>query len=153
MDEKELRKKFPAYMDSIQLPDCAKEQEIVVYRACPTRKIEKASFLNSYEENGFETLTGIPEDDPQQYCLSTFEKVKDLKRFVEIDGKYNPPMLLAKGITAPECGISCRTREWKPKQRSSHVDWWLYEDAEPWKHFKEADYDEEREREIQNRKT
>lgn len=46
MTTEQMRKKFPAYMESIELPECAKEQEIVVYRACRTRKIEKASFLN-----------------------------------------------------------------------------------------------------------
>lgn len=56
MTTEQMRKKFPAYMESIELPECAKEQEIVVYRACRTRKIEKASFLNSYEENGNKVL-------------------------------------------------------------------------------------------------
>lgn len=151
MKKEKIKKAFPAYMDSIQLPACAQEQEIVVYRACPTRKIEKESFLNSYEENGFVTLAGLLGDDPQQYCLSTYEKAKDLNRFVAVDGKFSPPLLLAKGTTSPECGVSCRTREWKRKQRSSHVDWWLYEGAEPWKYFKEANYDEERASAVQNR--
>ena len=34
------------------------------------------------------------------------------------------------------------TKEWRKKQgqkyKGSHVDWWLYEDAEPWIEFKEV---------------
>ena len=40
------------------------------------------------------------------------------------------------------CGVSCLTSEWK-KKKGSHVDWWLYKDAAPWKYFEEVNYDEE----------
>ena len=149
MDAENIRKKFPAYMANIQLPKCAKEQPIVVYRACPTRRIERNSFLNSFEENGFKPLPNLPEDDPQQYCLSTSYKAKDLKRFVSINARFQPPYLLVKGVTEPSCGVSCRTNEWKKKgKRNYHVDWWLYEEAEPWKYFEEVDYEQETKRTI-----
>lgn len=148
MTTEQMRKKFPAYMESIELPECAKEQEIVVYRACRTRKIEKASFLNSYEENGNKVLDhpSLTADDPQQFSMSTYAKVKDVKRFCDTNQKkYQPPYLLAKGITNGNCGVSCFTKEWKKKKKKdSHVDWWLYENAMPWEYFEEVDYDEER---------
>ena len=150
MDIAKLKKVFPSYMDHIILPECAREQEIIVYRACKTRKIERESFLPTYEENGFKITAGGSPDDPQEYCLSTFEKPQHLKRFVAINGKYTPPWVLAKGTTSPSCGIACRTKDWK-KKRTSHVDWWLYEGAEPWTFFYEVDYDEERRNDIQNR--
>lgn len=145
MTTKQLEKKFPAYMESIQLPDCAKEQDIVVYRACRTRKIEKASFLNSYEENGYKILNhpDLAENDPQHFSMSTYVKVKELKRFCSTNQKkYQPPYLLAKGITKGVCGVSCFTRDWK-KKRTSHVDWWLYKNATPWEYFEEVNYEEE----------
>lgn len=150
MDIGKLRKTFPSYMNHITLPQCAIEQEICVYRACRTYKIEKESFLTTYEENGFHLTVSADANDPQEYSLSTFERVKDVKRFVSIDGRYNPPWVLAKGTTSPVCGISSRTREWK-KTKSSHVDWWLYESAEPWKYFVEVDYENERKKAIQNK--
>lgn len=145
MTTKQIEKKFPAYMENIKLPDCAKEQEFVVYRACRTRKIEKASFLNSYEENGFKVFDypGLAKDDPQHFCMSVYAKIKDLKRFCSINQtKYQPPYLLAKGVTVGSCGVSCLTKDWK-KTKNSHVDWWLYEGAAPWKYFEEVNYETE----------
>lgn len=145
MNEEQIRKKFPAYMDSIELPTCAKEQEIIVYRACRTRRIEKESFLNTYEENGYQILAhpSLEENDPQHFSMSTYVKVKELKRFCSTNQKkYQPPYLLAKGITKGCCGVSCLTSEWK-KKKGSHVDWWLYENATPWEYFVEVNYDEE----------
>lgn len=143
MDTEKARKVFPAYFDSVQIPTEAAEQEIPVYRACHTHKIERASFLNTYEENGFTVCPDMDVNDPQQYSLSTYMKVKDIRRFVVIDSRYQPPWTLAKGHTTIEDGPSCETRKWKKGHKSSHVDWWLYEGAEPWNAFEEASYDEE----------
>lgn len=143
MDRAKAEKIFPTYFKSIELPPQAIAQEIAVYRACRTHKIERASFLNSYEENGFCVSADMDASDPQQYSLSTYSKLKDIKRFVVIDSRYQPPWLLAKGHTTYEDGLSCRTKDWKKGYRGSHVDWWLYEGAEPWAVFKEATYDEE----------
>ncbi|MCD8147772.1 MAG: hypothetical protein LUD84_10960 [Clostridiales bacterium] len=152
MDEAALQKKFPSYMASIKLPDCAREQAITVYRACKTGKIERESFLNTYEENGFKVSLGQSPDDPQVYCLSTSYRPKGLRRYVSHDGRYNPPWLLAKGTTDPSCGLSCCSKEWvKKKKGNYHVDWWLYEGAEPWKFFEEADYEQEEQHFIQDR--
>ena len=144
MDSTMLQKAFPAYFECFSMPECAVEQELTVYRACKTRKIERESFLNTYEENGFSVPVGLQSDDPQVYSLSTFEKPKDLHRFVCINSRFDPPWMLAKGITSAQCGVSCRTKAWQAnKKKSSHVDWWLYENAEPWLYFKEVNYDEE----------
>lgn len=144
MDSTMLQKAFPAYFECFHLPECAVEQELTVYRACKTRKVEKESFLNTYEENGFSVPAFLEPNDPQVYSLSTFEKLRDIRRFVCIDSKYDPPYALAKGKTVLQCGVACRTKEWRPeKKKSSHVDWWLYEGATPWLYFEEVDYHEE----------
>lgn len=150
MEIEKLKKCFPMYMESIRLPTCAKEQTICVYRACRTHKIKRASFLTTFEENGFSITPGGDPSNPQEYGLSTYTKPNDLKRFVSCTSKYNPPWILAKGVTAPSCGVSCRTRDWK-KTKSSHVDWWLYKEAEPWLHFQEVNYEDERKNAISNR--
>ena len=143
MNGEQMKKVFPAYFSNFQLPAAAKEQEIAVYRACRTHKLERESFLCTYEENGFRITAGGKEDDPQEYCMSTYAKLKDVRRFVVADSRYQPPWTLAKGHTTVKDGVSCGTKEWKEKHKSSHVDDWLYEGAEPWTAFELIDYDEE----------
>ena len=47
--------------------------------------------------------------------------------------------MIAKGVTEPVHGICLETKEWKRnlgiKYKGSHVDWWLYTDAEPYREF------------------
>ena len=147
MRDEQIKKVFPAFFENFQLPAEAKEQEIAVYRACRTRKLERESFLCTYEENGFRITADGKEDDPQEYCMSTYAKLKDVSRFVVVDSKYQPPWALAKGHTTAKDGVSCATKDWK-ECKSSHVDDWLYEGAEPWTAFELVDYDEELERTV-----
>lgn len=129
-----LKKKFPAYFDKFVLPEGAKEQYIEVFRACKTNNLERESFLPTYEENNY-SCCGEDTTDPGEYSLSTYEKPKDVKRFTATNNQFRPPYKIAKGITEPSCGPSQRTKERKPKLKSSHVDWWIYENEEPNKHF------------------
>lgn len=144
MDVERIKKIFPSYFENFRLPEAAIEQEIEVYRACKTRKIERESFLNSYEENGFKIPPDCDKNDPQQYSLSTYFRLNDIKRFVTIDSQYNPPFVLAKGHTTADDGRSCKSKDWK-KCKNSHVDWWLYVGAEPWRAFEETTYEHEKE--------
>lgn len=147
MNEKQGEKKFPSYFENFEMPEWAREQELEVYRACATGKVDKKSFLNSFEENGFQVSLGGEEDDPQEYSLSSYTKFKDVKRFMTMDSRFGVPFKIAKGITKPIHGICLETKEWKRnmgiKYRGSHVDWWLYENAEPWKEFEEVILDED----------
>lgn len=119
---------------------------MTVYRACATGNTDKESFLNSFEENDFKISAGGNYDDPSEYSLSTYTKFRDVKRFMNLTSKYKVPFTIAKGITNPICGPSLETKIWKQalgqKSKSSHVDWWIYEDAEPWLNFKVVNIDE-----------
>ena len=143
--EAQITKKFPLYFENFEMPEWAREQELEVYRACATGKIDEQSFLNSYEENDFEISVGGDPTNPQEYSLSTYTKYKDLKRFMKMDSRFGVPFVIAKGVTNPIHGISLETKEWKEKlgikYKGSHVDWWLYENAEPWKEFEEVKAD------------
>ena len=92
------------------------------------------SFMNSYEQNGFRVDPMLDEDDPRQFSLSTYEKPKDVKRFASMDSDMHVPFKIAIGFTVPVYGLAQRTRE-RIKKRDSHVDWWLYKDATPYKAF------------------
>lgn len=75
----------------------------------------------------------------QEYSLSTYIKFRDVKRFMAMDSRYGVPFVIAKGVTEPVHGICLETKEWKRnlgiKYKGSHVDWWLYTDAEPYREF------------------
>ncbi len=147
MKVENAKKKFPSYFENFEMPMWAREQELEIYRACPTGKVEKESFLNTFEYNGFKVNAGASVEDPAQYSLSGFMKYKHVKRFATIDSRYGIPHKIAKGITKPIHGICLETKEWKKelgdkKYKGSHVDWWLYEDSEPWIEFEEVSVDE-----------
>lgn len=146
MDREQAKRKFPSYFANFEIPEWAREQELEVFRACATGKVDKKSFLNTFEENGFKNSAGSTADDPQEYSLSSYTRYKDVKRFMTLDSRFGVPYKIAKGITNPVHGICLETKEWKKKlgikYRGSHVDWWLYENAEPWKEFEEVISDE-----------
>ena len=125
-----IEKIFPDYFDRFEMPEGAREESITVYRACKTGKCDEASFIPSFEENGYKVNPPSEEKDPGQYSLSTYEKPKDIKRFVKINSEYSVPYKIAIGQTVPEFGKIQRTRE-RTGGKSSHVDWWLYKDAKP----------------------
>jgi len=129
-------KKFPSYFPPHVPPENAKEENIRVYRACKTRKLDKISFTPSFEENGHK----CPNEDtgnPSVYSLSTYESPKDVKRFVAMNSEYNKPFKIAVGNTLPKYGVVLRAKdkELGRKSKSSHVDWWLYDGVEPYNAF------------------
>lgn len=147
---------FPDYFSRFTLPPQARPQELFVYRACSTGKLERGSFLDSFEAEGFAVHPGLPEDSPTAYSLSVYLDLVDVKRFCSKDGKMDPPWPVGLGYTYGCCGPCCLTSEWKngeasaqgaafknKKKMSSHVDWWLYKDARPWEHFEVTDYEAE----------
>lgn len=117
------------------MPEGAREESIKVYRACRSGKCDKASFLPSYEENNFMLNPLANEKDPAgQYSLSSFEKPRDVKRYVGVMSDMKVPYQIAIGETNPIHGVVQRTKE-RTKKRTSHVDWWLYKDARPYEEF------------------
>ncbi|MEE1056558.1 MAG: hypothetical protein UH239_04855 [Acutalibacteraceae bacterium] len=138
MDKKLLNKKFPSYFKSIsdtyniELPpsDAVNEPPVEVYRACPTQKIEKMSFLNSYEENDFKPFIGR-EDNPSSYSLSLYTKFSGVKRFTKVNRVYPHPCLIAKGTIDSNMGV------WKFTPKSTHIDFWQYEGIPVWEKFSE----------------
>ncbi len=131
---RQIEKIFPDYFERFSLPEGAHEEKIKVYRACRSGKCDKLSFLPTFEEKGFRTLTSENELDPGEYSLSTFEKPNHIKRWADMTSDMQVPYKIAIGYTNPVHGVVQRTSERKAKSRS-HVDWWLYKDAEPYREF------------------
>lgn len=132
--ESELKRIFPEYFSKFSLPEGAHEERILVYRACKTNKCDKKSFTPTYEEQGCQVRDCDDPTDPSLYSLSTYEKPRDVKRFAITNSDIREPIKIAMGYTEPSCGLVQRTRE-RTGRRTSHVDWWLYVDAEPYKYF------------------
>lgn len=132
-----IKRIFPAYFEQYNMPPQeAREESLVVYRACKTNRLERESFLPSFEEQGFQFVTEEEKQDPSTFSLSVYEKPRDVKRFATMNSSMRPPYTIAKGKTNPIYGKILRTKEYKPeRKKSSHIDWWLYEGAEPYHEF------------------
>ena len=136
MDIDKLKKKFPTYFPVDKLPKEAKEEEIEVFRACFYGFCSK-SFLSYYEEwkNCKSKPKGYNEEYIGTYSMSCYEDIKDLNKMLrvfKIHSKYNN-LVLSKGKTNIECGITLRAKD--IKKSGSHVDFWIYENAKPIKYF------------------
>ena len=128
-----IERKFPSFFDNFTLPIGKSDISITAYRACPTDKIEAASFLPTYMEG---VKADLDMADPGTYSLSVSEKPKDIKRFAVMNKAFGKPLRIAKGTTAPCCGPVQRTRDRTGDKRDgSHIDWWLYDKALPHEHF------------------
>lgn len=135
--EEQLNRMFPAYFVLYNMPpENAREECLQAYRACRTNKLERDSFLSTYEENECQFFDEKDKQDPSTFSMSVYEKPKDVKRFAITNSDIRPPYTIAKGETVPLHGKVLRTKEYKKNYRkSSHIDWWLYEGAEPYRDF------------------
>lgn len=151
-DRNRLIRMFPEYFEQFNMPPQEAREEIIeAYRACRTNKLERESFLSTYEENGFKFFCEDDQYDPSTFSMSVYEKPRDVKRFAVTNSDMRPPYAIAKGNTLPIYGKVLRTKEYKAGyKKSSHIDWWLYQDAEPYNDFELIDdfkeYLEERKR-------
>lgn len=141
MNKENAEKKFPLYMKNIKLPEGARFEEIEVYRVCRTGKVEPESFLNTYEEmlQNSVQIRDLDLDDVKTYSMSCNSKEKDIKRKLYFFNKKQAGIpIVAKGITAIDCGKMQFTKEREKTSDKSHVDFWLYESAQPHLYFKEV---------------
>ena len=132
---------FPDNFEEDILPKGAKEQEIQVYRIIKYKNI-RDNFISSYEERE-KGLIPIKKkfnrNDPKIYSTSCFENEADAKYVLNtMMRNHHPEAYIAKGVTAKCCGPCQLTRERSENQheaKDSHVDWWIYDDATPERHF------------------
>lgn len=129
-----FEKRFPDDIHS-KIPNGAKEERIKCYRACKTNDVDTESFIPSYVEWNYIFPKPELKDDPSAYALSLYERFKDIKRFSAVNVNCKKPYKIAVGYTEPCCGLSQRTKE-RTGKKTSHIDWWLFDDAKPHEHFK-----------------
>ncbi len=139
----EILRKFPVGFPIEKLPKGIKEEEIEVYRICRTGRIEEASFLPTYLDELSKTKENADIADPEigYYSLSTYEKERDARKKLKFFRGKRPDAIASKGITACSCGVVQRTRE-RTGCKDSHIDWWLYDGAQPHKLFCQVQLDD-----------
>lgn len=114
---------FPDYFPNGCPPEDAKAIEILAYRICKNNPITHEDFLSYYElGKRFNGVNG--------YGVSLLVDLKEANTILAMPAHRRD--LIAKGLTARECGVLKQTSS---NIRKSHFTWWLYEKAEPEKHF------------------
>lgn len=142
----EILKKFPVGFPIERLPEGIKEEEIEVYRICRSGKVEEGSFLPTYLDELSKTKENedIGEQEIGYYSLSTYEKKKDAKKRLKFFRGKQPDAIASKGKTDCSCGVIQRTKE-RTGCKNSHVDWWIYDGAQPHIYFCEVQLEEGKE--------
>jgi len=119
----EKRMKFPDYFPEGCPPEDAISKEIIVYRICKNNPIERKDFASYYELNKGKS-------DIKHYGVSVFSNSNEAKMICLLPNHRQE--FIATGKTAEECGKIKLTPSIKS---SSHITWWLYENARPEKYF------------------
>lgn len=108
-----------------------------MYRICRNGIVDADAFLSSYCDIHCKDMDL---SDPSSFSTSCFEGIKDAKKRLAFFGKKNPLAIIAEGYIKSESGYTLRHNDKvpKPPKKSSHIDWWIYEEEEPWLYFKEV---------------
>ena len=132
---------FPKDFATDILPAGAVEEDKTVYRVIKYGILNRDSYVGTYEEiiKGL-MLPGRRELDlskPGTYSTSCYLKKSELEYFLKLCMRHHPAAFIAKGTTAADCGPSQLTSDREPRD-DTHVDWWIYKDAEPQSYFEEV---------------
>lgn len=135
-----VEKKFPSFFPENIIPEDAEYREEKVYRICRWGKIDKDAFISTYEEyiRGNIQNKDLDLSDPGTYSTSTFFNKRDARGILKCITRYKPAAIVALGKTNPEYGPIQVTKN-RTGQKNSHVDWWLFEQADPSDEFEEVD--------------
>lgn len=130
---------FPEDFEEKILPKTVEYRAHHVYRAAKYGAKHPDSWLSSFEE----IITGkkpsrrsIDLTDPSIYSVSCSYNLDRIRDFLSHTMRDCPQGVAVKGITDPSCGPTYLT------EKTGHVDWWVYKDAQPWLFFEEVKDDE-----------
>lgn len=133
---------FPKNFTTDILPAGVTEENKTVYRVIKYGILNRDSYVGTYEEIQ-KGLMPPPKykqldlADPSTYSTSCSLEKSELEFLLKMCMRYHPAAFIAKGITAVECGPSQLTSDREPRD-DTHVDWWIYKDAEPQYYFEEV---------------
>lgn len=146
MDLNHAKQLFPSYYKSQELERILEVDEgfeFDVYRVCKNGEINKESFMPWIEEFSPIEIDKTDIDNTINcYSVSTFENFNEIKRTLKMLKRRHPKAKIAYGKTVRCCGLSAHTKSYIPqKKKTSHIDWWVFKNAEPHKYFNEMESD------------
>lgn len=131
---------FPDNFETDILPKDAKEESKNVYRVIKYGKIDRESFIGTYEEiqRGLIPPKRIMDlNNPGIYSTSCNMAYEDAEYALNMFMRHHPEAFIAVGETKGSCGPSQLTSD-REVRDDTHVDWWIYENTEPQNYFKEV---------------
>lgn len=132
---------FPDNFETAILPKEAKKENKRVYRIIKYGIDNRDSYVGTYEEmckGLIPRKKRIDLTDPSLYSTSCNIEYDEAEYVLDIMMRHHPKAVIAMGETEGKCGPCQLTANREPDNHSSHVDWWIYEDAEPQKYFQEV---------------
>lgn len=132
---------FPDDFEQKILPQNVHLSKKEVYRVMKKGYIDREGFFSTYEE----IMRGLipPGDklkrpnDPSLYSTSCNMELSDAQYILGILSGHHPAPVIVHGTIHPECGPWQLTSE-RTGRTDSHVDWWVYDKAEPQMYFREV---------------
>ncbi len=127
---------FPKDIEKLAKDDGAENKSFDdVYRIAASGKIEKSTFLSTFEENNSDfvnrDLQKKKELGLDDYSTSFFDKKKAALKILDLKKKYYDFPKLVKGKIRPCFGLSMKTIESKKrKRRKGHIDLWKYKNVD-----------------------
>ena len=131
---------FPEKFETDILPKGAKKENKSVYRVIKYGTINRDSFIGTYEEiqrGLIPRKKKMDLDNPGLYSTSCNIEYSEAQYATDIFMRHHPKVFIAKGQTESSCG-PCQLASEREERKDTHVDWWIYQEAEPQKYFSEV---------------
>ena len=135
---------FPDNFETSILPNGARKENRHVYRVIKSGKIDRDAFISTYEEiqrGLIPPKRKMNLNDPGLYSTSCNIEYTEAEYVLRLFMRHYPKPIIANGETEGECGPSQLTADREDVQ-GTHVDWWIYEESHPQRHFTEVVDDE-----------
>lgn len=137
---KKYPKCFPTNFETDILPVGAKNENKAVYRVIKSGIINRDSFIGTYEEiqkGLIPPKKRMDLNDPSLYSTSCNMDYADAAYALNVFMRHHPKAVIARGKTEKTCG-PCQLTSEREKREDTHVDWWIYEETEPQRYFREV---------------
>lgn len=81
-------------------------------------------------------------NNPGTYSTSCNMEYSEAEYMLKVFMRHYPRPFIAEGVTEATCGPNQLTSE-REERDDTHVDWWIYKDANPQNYFREVKASEE----------
>lgn len=131
---------FPDNFETEILPEGATSENKPVYRVIKYGITNRDSYIGTYEEicrGLIPPKKRMNKYDPGLYSTSCNIEYSEAEYALNMFMRHHPKAIIAKGETVETCG-PCQLTSEREERDDTHVDWWIYKDAEPQIYFSEV---------------